>query len=35
MAKPQPTDTRAHDAIDSALRTLEAERGGVDALIAA
>ena len=35
MAKPQPTDTHAHDAIDSALRTLEAERGGVDALIAA
>ncbi|MGN6572235.1 MAG: KpsF/GutQ family sugar-phosphate isomerase [Pseudolabrys sp.] len=35
MAKPQPTDTRAHDAIESALRTLEAERGGVDALIAA
>jgi arabinose-5-phosphate isomerase len=35
MAKPQPTDTRAHDAIDSALRTLEVERGGVDALIAA
>jgi arabinose-5-phosphate isomerase len=35
MAKPQPSDTRAHDAIDSALRTLEAERGGVDALIAA
>jgi len=35
MAKPQPTaDTRAHDAIESALRTLEAERGGVDALIA-
>jgi arabinose-5-phosphate isomerase len=35
MAKPQPTDaTRRHDAIDSALRTLEAERGGVDALIA-
>jgi len=35
MAKPQPTDTRAHDAIDSALRTLEVERGGVDALVAA
>ena len=36
MAKPQPTDnTRAHDAIESALRTLEAERGGVDALITA
>ena len=35
MAKPQPTDTHAHDPIDSALRTLEAERGGVDALIAA
>jgi arabinose-5-phosphate isomerase len=36
MAKPQPTDdTRAHDAIECALRTLEAERGGVDALIAA
>src|SRR3569833_307994 len=35
MAKPQPTDTLKHDAIESALRTLEAERGGVDALIAA
>jgi arabinose-5-phosphate isomerase len=33
MAKPQPTDTRAQDAIESGLRTLEAERGGVDALI--
>src|SRR3569833_509367 len=35
MAKPQPTDTLKHEAIESALRTLEAERGGVDALIAA
>jgi len=35
MAKPQPTDTQTHEAIESALRTLEAERGGVDALIAA
>ena len=36
MAKPQPTDDmRTHDAIESALRTLEAERGGVDALITA
>lgn len=36
MAKPQPTDDRrAHDEIGSALRTLEAERDGVDALIAA
>src|SRR3569623_1053347 len=35
MAKPQPTDTRALVAIDSALRTREAERGGGDALIAA
>jgi len=36
MAKPQPTDDmRAPDTIGSALRTLEAERDGVDALIAA
>jgi len=36
MPKPQPTEEgRAHDAIDSALRTLEAERGGIDALIVA
>jgi arabinose-5-phosphate isomerase len=36
MAKPQPTDaTLTPAAIGSALRTLEAERGGVDALIAA
>jgi arabinose-5-phosphate isomerase len=35
MAKPQLTDPRTQDAIESALRTLDAERGGVDALIAA
>jgi arabinose-5-phosphate isomerase len=36
MTKPQPSEgTRAHDAIESALRTLEAEREGVDALIVA
>ena len=36
MAKPQPSTTdSAHAAIDSALRTLEAEGGGIDALRAA
>jgi arabinose-5-phosphate isomerase len=35
MAKPQLTDPQTQDAIESALRTLDAERGGVDALIAA
>ena len=38
MAKPKPTDVtgdRAQAAIDSALRTLEAEGGGVDALATA
>jgi arabinose-5-phosphate isomerase len=38
MAKPKPTDVtgdRAQAAIDSALRTLEAEGGGVDALVTA
>ena len=36
MAKPQPSSTdSAHAAIDSALRTLEAEGGGIDALRAA
>jgi arabinose-5-phosphate isomerase len=38
MAKPQPTDARqdrAQTAIDSALRTLEAEGSGIDALAAA
>ncbi len=36
MAKPQPSNTdSAHAAIDSALHTLEAEGGGIDALRAA
>src|SRR5579884_67218 len=38
MARPQPVDTsagRAQAAIDSALRTLEAEGGGIEALAAA